>query len=174
MSDWKTGTVARATVRGVRDLLVMRTSGTRGGDDIWLTALHVGGWRSHTHADVTDVRPLVVLDPDEIATPEENAGLPAGPEIAKCLRKLAEADARSSWRARVAVRIADQIEAQTQPPRIPEPGVYAIVRASGCGLTECEWVNEGTFWTSLGGDPRPHTTVWANLKDPVLVREGVA
>ena len=209
MTDHKPGTVATITVDGDvhRALFDGRYWRFVGGGAAWGSA-------------VTDVRPLVVLDPEE--------------GVVKDLRSAAYC-AKNHGRMGRLMRLADQIEAQIKPktpepkglgavvggregnrwvrtnesvefpwrkigpvdrvskwdaitssyepvsvlslgvrkPRIPEPGLWGVVRASGCGLTECEWVNEGTFWTSLGGDPRPHTTVWANLKDPVLVREGI-
>jgi len=62
--EWKPDQVAVATVRGVEDVRVMRTNGIRGGDHIWLTAAHIAGYRWHLDDHVTDVRPLVVVDPE--------------------------------------------------------------------------------------------------------------
>jgi hypothetical protein len=161
--DWKPGTVARATVRGVGDLLVMRTSGTRGGDDIWLSALHVGGWRSHTHADVTDVRPLVVLDLDGIVDP------------AGALRLIANEDVVNAKRS-LLLGLADQIEAQTKPPRIPEPGVWGVVTANTIGANgkaqdHYLWVRTHGGWEAIASTQRVRS--WDDLIDPVLVRKGV-
>lgn len=62
MTDYPVGTVARATVCGVRDVLVMRSLSDDMGVAPWVSAVDASGW--HHHSDVTDIRPLVVLDPD--------------------------------------------------------------------------------------------------------------
>jgi hypothetical protein len=160
-NDYKPGTVAKATVRGVPDVTVFRFA-----DGDWALDREIEpadfDWIFKDIAsdtEVTDVRPLVVLDLDGLVRPDTLVNWFRHNPLCGSIA--------------VAQSVADQIEAQTRPPRIPEPGKYAIVRARATVLAECEWVNEGRYWTSLGGDPRPHTTVWANLKDPVLVREGI-
>jgi hypothetical protein len=65
--------------------------------------------------------------------------------------------------------IADQIEAQTKPPRIPEPSKYGVVIASSQGVRE-EYVSEGKAWRGLDSGS---FLDWEDLEDPVLVREGV-
>lgn len=79
---------------------------------------------------------------------------------------------RSGCKCSLMRMVADQIE-PPKPPRIEEPGKYGVVRATGHGLADVEWVNEGRFWRSLSGDPSPRTSIWSHLSNPVLVREGV-
>jgi hypothetical protein len=70
--------------------------------------------------------------------------------------------------------VADQIEAQTKPPRIPEPGWGGIVAARGVSGIRMKWVRGERGWTNLDatGD-HLNWTLWDELTDPVLVREGV-
>jgi hypothetical protein len=96
--------------------------------------------------DVTDVRPLVVLD------------LSWADSVPVLIDQL---------RGAGYVYLADQIEAQTKPPRIPEPGLWGVVEDGGE-----QWVRGLEGWvraTSQG----MHMN-WYDLIDPVLVREGVA
>lgn len=72
--------------------------------------------------------------------------------------------------------IADQIEAQTKPARIEEPGLWGVVKAGcgtylpGSGITY-NWVKHDRYWMSKSF---PQLTVhWADLIDPTLIREGV-
>lgn len=100
MSEWEPGTVAVATVRGVEGVRVMRSSDRT---LPWRSATRV--LNSHLHADrhVTDVRPLVVLD---------KADLPLATGWADVTRNLRTADGSiaRTW-------VAEQIEAQTKPPK---------------------------------------------------------
>lgn len=56
MSVYPTGAVARATVRGQEDVLVMHLTGD------WVSGQTVHGWMFHDGRCVTDVRPLVLLE----------------------------------------------------------------------------------------------------------------
>ena len=166
MTDYKPGTVAKATVRGAGGVRVTR---------------YEGGWARIDDPDacwgdgcgfVTDVRPLVVLDPKDVPSPSFRARRADGlRSYAANLRKDGYYSA-----ADVFGYLADQIEAQTKPPRIPEPGKYGVVRASGQGLDNVEWVNEGKWWVSLDeGISQPRRWAeWRELEDPTLIREGVA
>lgn len=75
--------------------------------------------------NVTDVRTLIVLDPEDIVTDAEGFDTTREDEIVKCLRRLADAETGkkgwTSWRGKVAERIAHQIEQQTRPPKPAEP-----------------------------------------------------
>ena len=149
MSTYEPGTVAAATVMGVEGVRVFRT------DDParpWITALC-----EHRHgAEVTDVRPLVVLDIDA-----------ANPDADRSLKIEHLVDAlRKDGRYISNTYIADQIEAQTKPA---EPtGLGAVVEASD-GQT---WVRRhpgGYAW--VNGYQR-----WAEYDDINAVRvlsEGV-
>lgn len=101
------------------------------------------------YPQLTDVAPLVAINLDVIS---KNA-TPA--DLARDLREC-------NWPA-----IADQIEAQTKPPRIPEPGLWGVVFVRGRG----EFVNVGPGWLSVdeGGVVRE----WATLRDPVRLRPGM-
>lgn len=68
--------------------------------------------------------------------------------------------------------VADQIEAQTKPRRIPEPGLWAVVKADTKGRSgNGEHINIGAGWLAAS-DGKVRT--WATLIDPTLVREGVS
>jgi hypothetical protein len=65
-------------------------------------------------------------------------------------------------------RLAGQIEAQTKPTRIPEPGKYGVVRDKH-GV---EWVTYGQHrWVQL--DQGLRDWPWVDIEDPTLVREGL-
>ena len=167
MTDYKPGTVAVATVRGVRDMRVFRDDG--GG---WYSGVFVNGRWWHSDSKVTDVRPLMVLDPKDVPGPSFCGRQTGG------LRSYAASLRKDGYHSAADVfgYLADQIEAQTKPPRIPEPGKYGVVRASGQGLDNVEWVNEGKWWVSLDeGISQPRRWAeWRELEDPTLIREGVA
>jgi len=72
----------------------------------------------------------------------------------------------------VVMEVAEQIEAHLPKPRIPEPGLYSVVRdgngwdwvRSGVGVsTTCEWLccETGDFGN------------WPNIDSPVLIHEGI-
>jgi hypothetical protein len=80
----------------------------------------------------------------------------------------AEPDERNVLR-----RLADQIEAQTKPPRIPEPGVWGVVEAS---------TESNPYRTTFVRYPSDTEYRWSNaidtckswdfLIDPALIRPG--
>ena len=81
------------------------------------------------------------------------------PPYLRGLRTLLDAT-RWSW-------LADEIEAQTKPPRIPEPGLWGVVEDSAGDVWIC---TEPHRWTRIvDGVEWP----WVDLIDPVLIREGV-
>jgi len=110
------GTVAVATVRGVEGVRVVRSAewSLTG----WIA--FPGGY--YGDSAVTDVRPLVVLD----------AGL--GGSWSPSGLRLAARKARDSYIDNAAIllgRLADAIEAQTKPPKPPEPqGLGAVVETA--------------------------------------------
>jgi hypothetical protein len=146
MTDYKRGRVATVEIASSSRLL-----GIRG----------VGGWYSDKFGftpdgNVTDVRPLVVLDLDWAESV---------PVLIAQLRGAGY------------VHIADQIEAQTKPPRIPEPGLWGVVEAAVPESGGSRWpfvhdTDQGSSeWTCVNdGDHYD----WDALIDPVLIREGVA
>ena len=113
----------------------------------------------HYGDDVTNVRPLVVMD------------LVNAEQTVKTLR--IKANGSGMFQAGVLCELADQIEAQTKPPRIPEPGLWGVVEASSTLLPVARrWVRHtgpSTCWRDAFGN----SAVWDSLIDPTLVREGV-
>ncbi len=159
------GTVAVATVRGVEGVCVMRSRGTMGA--AWMSDRSIRGTTLHFDSDVTDIRPLVVLD----------LGVGGAKELADYLSGV---DMHLSVGDRAA--IARQIRRQVKPPRIPEPGLWGVVEAGHKHLDgeRAEFVR---IPPSNGAKPKARWfdsswesdfSEWDDLIDPVLVREGVS
>ena len=149
MSDYEPGTVAVATVRGVPDVRVMRR------EDHWASVTHPYGVNVHSDDLVTDVRPLVVLD--------LGAWLPEYVAMFPEWLRSKEADAPSGS---LLCYLANEIEAQTRPPRIPEPtGLGAVVemvngdKVIRTSNPDFPWVlahdpsRNAYHWTEYGGLP---------------------
>lgn len=168
MSTYPAGTVAVATVRGVKDMRVMRRA-LFDGRDAWFTPDCIGDFFSHQDSVVTDIRPLVVLDLNGLSD--------ALRDLPKSLRRVEEAShgakaaADSIDRNRL-MGLIRQIEAQTQSPRIPEPGLWGVVtgrQANTAGVFD--WVNTPVKgWTNHHG----YAVSWDDLIDPTLIREGLS
>jgi hypothetical protein len=158
MAEYPAGTVAVATVRGVPNVRIFRR------DYDWTTATPTGDWIGHPHHEVTDVRPLIVLDLDA-ATAHGTHDI----GVENILAALRAPAATGACR-----KLADQIESQIQPPRIPEPGLWGVVEAGFLGIRskwvrmvvgtsdECHWCDEESRWAD-----------WDHLVDPTLVRPGI-
>ncbi len=146
--EYEPGMVAIATVRGRENVRVFLDDQ----DSLpWHTSTSIDGVMFHGDHQVTDIRPLVVLD---------LVNAPTAEDVCRVLRE----DGFGNF--------ADPIEAQTKPARILEPGKYGVVVAAIVGphpIRE-EWVSEGKFWRALDSGARVE---WANLADPELIREGV-
>jgi len=117
---------------------------------------------------VTDIRPLVVLDLGDY----DNRAVTYLRNIANDDRAF---DGGPTPRAKLVHLIADQIEAQAKPPRIPEPGLWGVVKASTQeGGYVRRWVRDGGHenaeWVAIEATMRRE---WDDLIDPVLIREGV-
>jgi hypothetical protein len=124
-----------------------------------LLFVETGGWADDMDGTVwnpdciTDARPLIVLDLDD---PQR---------LVTILR------ANCLW------GLADQIEAQTKPARIPEPGLWGVVEAvaRGCGQTRFTFVRV-SLEASLGQwvDVEDGSSLdWSELIDPTLIRDGI-
>lgn len=61
MTDYETGTIVRATVRGVPDQIALWSGAIIGNP--WFTAEHVKGYRTHLALQVTDAVVLQTYDP---------------------------------------------------------------------------------------------------------------
>lgn len=168
MSEYKPGTVAEITWQA-RD--GQRTQRAIRGEGGWsLGDMH--SWVGDSF--VTDVRPLVVLDPDECADPSILAiACAAGAEALRQTnpgRKLLDAEALA-W-------LADQIEQQTKPAKPAEPtGLGAVVEDSrgelwvrGCecdpGDDEADWWPRHRLWTD-----KPQG--WSDIDAVRVLSEGV-
>jgi hypothetical protein len=170
MTDYKPGTVAKATVRGVPDIRVVR--GPNGWFDLSegrIPSLHSDG------PDVTDVRPLVVLDLDE----SEGGGRLLPRWLRNNVSEVERASISPTPIGKDMRWLADQIEAQTKPSRIPEPGLWGVVRAARREVDGSATTAHGIWirtkhvtcpWTHDSGN---RTANWNDLIDPVLIREGV-
>lgn len=158
-ATYEPGQVAVATVRGVPNIRVFKYS-----DSMWS---HVwdGERCSVRAADLTDVRPLIVLDPKRVPTPG----------FLLLAAKVMD-DGRSGYEAESADlrSLATEIAAQTKPPRIPEPGFIGS-RVMAAQVGEVEGSERG--WTKFRKDGwidvLDHIRSWDDLENPVLIRDGV-
>lgn len=147
----------KATVRGIPDQTIfVDGSGTV---DTVTSLLPVGEDRLcyHDLEDLTEVRQLIVLDveePAECVTLFRGIAFHRGPSLHVSLLNT----------------MADQIEEQTKPARIPEPGQWGVVKATHSpAYAPTFYVNHGSGeWRRPSGFVR-----WDDLIDPTLVREGV-
>jgi len=115
---WAPGTVAVATVWGVPNVRVIAYHDDFG-DWHWFSSIRAGAGRFHEPDQVTDVRPLVVLDPEKFSGHLSDSYEDGVETAIQCLRETG---------SRVAGLLADQIEAQTKPPKPEEPlGLGAVV-----------------------------------------------
>ena len=154
MTTYEPGTVAVATVRGVEGVRVMRDAG--GG--WWSPRLIGGGWK-HLNENVTDIRPLAVIDPEDREQVERLADALRGVEWCEIDRDSTDA-----------LQVALCEYAAPTPERIPEPGIWGVVEARSEAYLRTEWVRRpDDLWHTTGERRRE----WDELIDPVLVRPGV-
>lgn len=156
------GRLYRATVRGVPDVLVSWRDDQIHGSRAWRSLEHVNGFIVHYDTNVTDVvGPLVVLD------------LP--PDAGANIKSLLECARGVSWSLQVgspldvlADALEEQIEAQTRPARMAEPGWGVRVTASSQHVpSRQQWVGicgpgADLLWVSDCGE----RTSWDALIDP--------
>jgi hypothetical protein len=120
-----------------KDLPAFRT---RRGDDIRWCVYDEGDTRGLTDGEVTDVRPLVVLD---LADIDEDFA-ETWPEVAQQLLNSGSG---------VGICIADQVKAQTRLPKPPEPtGLGAVVkdREGNRWIRTAEAETFGLHWVQVG------------------------
>ena len=156
-TTYKPGTVAWATVRGESTYKVLRVT-TRTGLG-WTHSETSGGFTFSRDEHVTDVRPLVVLDLGAWL-PEYVAKFP------EWLRSK-EADAPSGS---LLCHLANEIEAQTRPARIPEPGLWGVVRDGDGERYVREAERPKWRWNPIG---KGRNVTWDDIVDPVLIRDGI-
>lgn len=138
--------IYKATVRGVPGVTVLIDQTGMGHHD----AVPSGARHTVFGDNLADARPLIVLDPESDQVREfleRKSGLP----------------------------LLDLIESQIAPSRIPEPGLWGVVKAAynagGYLYPPLEWVQvEDGSWMSRSGT----CDNWHSLIDPVLIREGLS
>jgi len=147
-----------ATVEGVPNIPIMITDNSHRGMTTRLVPDSCQGTRGHAPEDITDARPLIVLKGLDDAPPDHF------PRLVRFLRG-------GGWDF-----TADQIEAQTKPARIPEPGLWGVVEASYNDGARCYWtLSPDGLWHSVRPPFTGATFVdWDHLIDPTLIREGLS
>jgi len=145
----------KATVRDVPDTIVFVD-----GAKLGRTADYIEDHREHRVRDqITDARPLIVLD---INYPLD---------LVKALRTAAERG--EAWSYLHVTKLANDIEAQTKPARIPEPGQWGLVNATTAGMVmPGTFLHDGTLWRGQRGSAGV-STKWVDLIDPTLIRDGL-
>ncbi|HLN78764.1 MAG TPA: hypothetical protein VK204_17095 [Nocardioidaceae bacterium] len=167
MTEYEQGGVYLATVKGVPNVVVIPRPRSSGGVDGWLSTKRIESAVIFKADSVTDIRQLVVLDPKQVPLSEVmNLDV-------KGLRSYADSvEHKAAFGAANLLRhLADQIEAQTKPPRIPEPGLWGVV-ATGMadGSSVDYWTHGHGGWVNERGEHRE----WPSLDSPTLVREGIS
>ena len=141
-----------ATVEGVPNIPIMITDEAGRGFTMRKVPDTPYGTYGHNPSDITDARPLIVLDLENPAA------------VVRSLREATQNGADLPYLDQVAA----SIEAQTRPPRIPEPKhVGSLVMASATGRDSIgvwtKFSEVGLFqWITPGGVIRQ----WSDLIDP--------
>ena len=137
---------------------VLRTT-----ESVWLNEL-----ACQVEIQIVDARPLIVLDLDE----NDARHLVSYLEITV----ERHPDQLGTVGRAVYTNVAAQIEAQTKPARIPEPGLWGVVEAHVSGthirqtfikVLEDASINWVDIEDACGVD-------WLDLIDPTLIREGLS
>lgn len=156
MTDYKPGTVAEIgwDMTSGRERAIF--DGDRWGTESGCTV----------HRDsVTDVRPLVVLDPDDRES------------VAALLQ--AYGDQYTAWTPDLdgsnVDRLQDALRSLTKPPRIPEPKGWGAVVRTDYPNPGSRWVKGDQGWTNLDASGAfLNWSEWECIKgEPTLIREGV-
>jgi len=97
----------------------------------------------------------------------EGAEAEAIEDLRSAAHSLSGRDLRRVW----LFAIANQIEVQTRPARIPEPTLWGVVLAYATkgDTVRREWDHRHDGWWTPGYTVFP----WANLVEPILLREGI-
>jgi len=154
-----------ATVEGVPNIPIMITDEAGRGFTMRKVPDTPYGTYGHNPSDITDARPLIVLDLENPAA------------VVRSLREATQNGADLPYLDQVAA----SIEAQTRPPRIPEPGLWGVVEAGMTDLTAREFVRVSRHMNCLDWKPVYATpdeyggcVDWDELIDPTLIREGLS
>lgn len=134
---------------------------------------HEAGWRDTTDEwyesrEIHSVRPLTVLDLSD-------------PKRAAYVLRQTASRAAGHMSPDLVKAIADQIEDQTKPLRIPEPGLYAVVEAGSFrhNIERTSWFHDGKGLDLAFGagwdwvDGRGNRAIWSALIAPELIRPGI-
>jgi hypothetical protein len=156
----------RATVRGVPgESIVLAGVGVTGDKDVMFSLSKGDVRRCYVFENA---RPLIVLDFDSDVCAD----------VVGDLRRVSTFLAAHGLGTAFIADIADQIEAQTKPARIPEPGLWGVVEAAasssmdngGTGGERVRWVRYPEGWCGVVYCERP----WDDLIDPAEIREGLS
>lgn len=161
MTEYEPETVAVATVRGVPNVRVMRVHHPDLSLGVWVSAPAIHGiHRFHPDKYVTNIRPLIVLDPEVCG---------GGPYfLGNIITELRGAASVARH------KLADMIEQQTKPPKPAEPtGLGAVVEdAEGR-----KWVRDvNDRWWCAYREPnttRRHFGDWSDVPAVRVLSEGV-
>lgn len=168
--------IFKATVRGVDDVYLLELGYKPYG---YVSTKEVEGSLFHQERHVTNLRHVRVVKEGQIVL---DLAIEERKEFADWLDIGSPTELATVPGARIAVKVAEQIEAQTKPERMTEPkGFGAAVEASVKEPwpdvpqpLEIHWLvqvkRDGeTLWQSDHGF---HYS-WDDLKDPKPIREGV-
>jgi hypothetical protein len=153
------GTVAWVDLDGVGSFKAMRVASI--GGVVWAHSADENGLMLSDENRVSNVRPLVVLDPDNYEAVREVVQQSQYLRPGEIVTPLTEAIQRG-------------LRSLVKPPRIPEPfTIGAVVRAAQVGEVE----GSERAWTKFRKngwiDALDHIREWDDLVDPVLVRDGI-
>ena len=161
MSAYPLGTVAWADIDGVGSYKVMHI-GTENGT-AWAHTNDETGQVLTSQDRLSNIRPLVVLDLEVIGK-----HLPTRGDWSEAVHSLRHKKDPAAFFT-TNLRIAEQIEAQTKPPRIPEPSLYGVVSSEDdAGLTTYFWHSHGG-WHGENGS----LVEWNDIHSPKLIRDGI-
>lgn len=150
-ATYEPGTVVKATVRGVPDVLLIKMEG---GTDWWVAPL---GGRSVTEdADATDVRPLAVIDPQD------------GDQVARIARLYKDCGAPTIEEAfaRILAAYATPAPSLLDEPqewgaRVTDAKGFRWLRTEPDAADDLAWVSENNEgWAKWKHIPQPARLGW--------------
>ncbi len=171
MSDYPPGFYAVTSWRG-KNQWAFRT---RRGDDIrWCVFdAEVGDTRGLRDPEAADVRPLVVLDPQDL----DGYGASHIGGLAGFLREyLPERTGDYDKAGAILLGVIRQIEAQTRPPKPLEPtGLGAVVKdRNGDRWVRCRKQSRGLFGVVWENERSCQHSHWGGLDAVEVLSEGVS
>ena len=150
----------RATVEGVPNIIIMIADEYGRGTTSRCVPDTPYGTRGHDRDNITDARPLIVLDLENPAA---------------VVRSLRTATRYSDEVLPYLDQVAASIEAQTKPARIPEPGLWGVVEASSIYVNDrLTYVHHNKPGPWAWATQSRGSCKWDDLIDPTLIREGLS